>query len=138
NENFKGQFSPRVSGVFTVAENHNFRASFQRGFRIPTNQNQYIDLLTPQARLVGGLPLFRERYNMIENPVYALSDIERGQVTPYEFKEWERERVETYEVGYIGVVDEWLFVDVFYYYTRFLTFDGTAVLIQLKDPAGSP
>src|SRR5690606_2718953 len=75
NENFKGQFSPRISGVLTVADDHNFRASFQRGFRIPTTQNQYIDLLTPQARLVGGLPLFRERYDMINNPVYALSDI---------------------------------------------------------------
>ena len=137
NENFKGQFSPRVSGVLTVAENHNFRASFQRGFRIPTSQDQYIDLLTPQARLVGGLPLFRERYNMIDNPVYALSDVENGNITPYQFKEWEPEKVETYEIGYKSVIDNRLFVDVFYYYNRFLTFDGTAVLIQLKDPAGS-
>src|SRR5690606_8882919 len=35
NENFKGQFSPRISGVYTVAPNHNIRASFQGGFRIP-------------------------------------------------------------------------------------------------------
>ena len=137
NENFKGQFSPRISGVLTVAEDHNFRASFQRGFRIPTTQNQYIDLLTPQARLVGGLPLFRERYNMIDNPVYALSDIQSGNITPYQFKEWEPEKVETYEVGYKSVIAERLFVDLFYYYNRFLTFEGTAVLVQLKDPNGS-
>src|SRR5690606_1711133 len=103
----------------------------------PTNQDQYIDLLTPQARLVGGLPLFRERYNMIDNPVYALSDVENGNITPYKFNEWEPEKVETYEIGYKSVIDNRLFVDVFYYYNRFLTFDGTAVLIQLKDPAGS-
>lgn len=137
NENFKGQFSPRISGVLTVAEDHNFRASFQRGFRIPTTQNQYIDLLTPQARLVGGLPLFRDRYNMIDNPVYALSDIESGNITPYQFKEWEPEKVETYEVGYKSVIADRLFVDLFYYYNRFLTFEGTAVLVQLKDPNGS-
>jgi len=137
NENFKGQFSPRVSGVLTVAENHNFRASFQRGFRIPTTQNQYIDLLTPQARLVGGLPLFRERYNMIDNPVYALSDVQSGNLTPYPFKEWEPEKVETYEVGYKSAIDNRLFVDLFYYYNRFLTFEGAAVLVQLKDPNGS-
>src|SRR5690606_29351810 len=89
NDNFKGQFSPRISGVLTVADHHNFRASFQRGFRIPTTQNQYIDLLTPQARLVGGLPLFRERYNMVSNPVYALSDIQGGNITPYQFSDWE-------------------------------------------------
>ncbi len=70
NENFEGQWSPRVSGVYT-AGNHNFRASYQTGFRIPTTQDQYIDLVTPQARLIGGLPLFRDRYNFSQNPVYS-------------------------------------------------------------------
>ncbi len=74
NENFAGQFSPRVSGVYTVG-NHNFRASYQTGFRIPTTQDQYIDLLTPQARLIGGLPLFRDRYNFNANPVYSLASV---------------------------------------------------------------
>ena len=74
NENFAGQFSPRVSGVYTVG-NHNFRASYQTGFRIPTTQDQYIDLATPQARLIGGLPLFRDRYNFNTNPVYSLATV---------------------------------------------------------------
>lgn len=136
NENFKGQFSPRISGVLTLAEHHNIRASFQRGFRIPTTQNQYIDLNTPQARLVGGLPMFREKYNMISNPVFALSDIQSGNMTPYQFKEWEPERVETYEIGYKSMINNRLMIDAFYYYNRFLTFEGTAVLVQRKDPNG--
>lgn len=136
NENFKGQFSPRVSGVFTVAENHNFRASFQRGFRIPTTQNQYIDLLTPQARLIGGLPIFRQKYNMDTNPVFALTDVLSGNVTPYEFKEWEPEKVETYEIGYKSNIDQRLYIDAFYYYNRFLTFEGSTVLVQRADPNG--
>ncbi|MDP2042326.1 MAG: TonB-dependent receptor [Algoriphagus sp.] len=74
NENFDGQWSPRVSGVYT-AGNHNFRASYQTGFRIPTTQDQYIDLVTPQARLIGGLPLFRDRYNFSQNPVYSLATV---------------------------------------------------------------
>lgn len=74
NENFEGQWSPRVSGVYT-AGNHNFRASYQTGFRIPTTQDQYIDLATPQARLIGGLPLFRDRYNFSQNPVYSLATV---------------------------------------------------------------
>jgi iron complex outermembrane receptor protein len=76
NENFAGQFSPRVSGVFT-AGNHNFRASYQTGFRIPTTQDQYIDLLTPQARLIGGLPYLRDKYSFNENPVYSLSTVQQ-------------------------------------------------------------
>ncbi len=74
NENFAGQLSPRISGVFTQG-NHNFRASYQTGFRIPATQDQYIDLFTPQARLIGGLPLFRDKYNLISNPVYSLTTV---------------------------------------------------------------
>src|SRR5690606_11733630 len=136
NENFKGQFSPRVSAVYTVADHHNFRASCQRGFRIPTTQTQYIDLLTPQARLVGGLPLFRDKYNMNNNPVYALSDVNNQDFTPYEFKEWEPERVETYEVGYKSLINGKLLVDLFYYYNRFLSFEGSVVLLQRANPDG--
>ncbi|PSL07210.1 TonB-dependent receptor-like protein [Cecembia rubra] len=74
NENFDGQWSPRVAAVYTAGK-HNFRASYQTGFRIPTTQDQYIDLLTPQARLIGGLPLFRERYNLNNNPAYSLATV---------------------------------------------------------------
>ncbi len=141
NMNFKGQFSPRISGVYTVAKNHNFRASFQRGFRIPTTQNQYINLLTPSVRLVGGLPLFREKYNMINNAVYEQTAItatnaQDGSLKPYKFREWQPERVQTYEVGYKGVIGNKLYIDAFYYYNRFLTFDGITVLLQKKDPNG--
>lgn len=74
NENFAGQWSPRISGVFTEGT-HNFRASYQTGFRIPTNQDQYIDLNTPQARLIGGLPFFADRYNLNANPGYTLANV---------------------------------------------------------------
>lgn len=63
NQNFAGQFTPRVSAVATFGE-QNFRVSYQTGFRIPTTQNQYIDLQTPLARLIGGLPEFYNRYNL--------------------------------------------------------------------------
>lgn len=63
NENFEGQFTPRVSGVATFGE-HNIRLSYQSGFRIPTTQNQYIDLKTPAGTLIGGLPEFNSRYNL--------------------------------------------------------------------------
>lgn len=133
NENFEGQFSPRISGVYTFIPNHNLRASFQQGFRIPTTQNQYIDLLTPQARLIGGLPLFIDKYNMVDNPAYRLTP--DGPV-PFEYKKWQPERVETYEVGYKSLVNEKLIIDAFYYYNRFLTFEGSMLLVQKKDVDG--
>lgn len=76
NENFEGQWSPRASAVYTAGQ-HNFRVSYQTGFRIPTTQDQFIDLQTPQARLIGGLPFMRQRYGFNTNPVYSLQTVTR-------------------------------------------------------------
>lgn len=57
-QNFDGQFSPRVSFVYSAGErkNHNFRASFQTGFRNPTTQDQYIGLDLGPFALIGSAP----------------------------------------------------------------------------------
>ncbi|TCI92266.1 TonB-dependent receptor [Tenacibaculum sp. M341] len=53
--NFDGNFSPRVSLAYAAGEskNHNFRVSYQTGFRNPTTQDQYIGLNTGAGFLVG-------------------------------------------------------------------------------------
>lgn len=73
NKNFEGRFTPRAAAVYTFAGDNNLRLSYQTGFRIPTTQNQYIDLLVPNARLIGGLPQFQTKYDMTNNPVYTRS-----------------------------------------------------------------
>ncbi len=237
NENFKGQFTPRVSAVATFGE-QNFRVSYQTGFRIPTTQNQYIDLQTPQARLIGGLPEFFSRYGLSNaysranvaavgaaigatatNPAFqqtqlaALTGIIRPQVIaavqadvtnrvttgvaaavaagqipaslsaatiqsqvtaqmagtaaqgaiaqntaaqvtanapnfiqaqavganlnqlkPYQRREFKPERVQSYEIGYRGVISKKLFVDAYYYSSVYKDFLGSVVLLQ---PTGS-
>tara|TARA_R110002020_G_scaffold247502_2_gene461480 strand:- start:4052 stop:7003 length:2952 start_codon:yes stop_codon:yes gene_type:complete len=188
NENFAGQWSPRVSGVFTQG-NHNFRASYQTGFRIPTNQDQYIDLNTPQARLIGGLPFFANQYNLNANPGYTLANVTSygaavqqstqdptiqaqalaivqqqvaagiitpeqapakvaetvgflaaqaniGQLQPYEIKEFQPERVKSFEVGYKGIWGTKLLVDAYAYFNRFENFNGSQVLVQDATDAG--
>jgi outer membrane receptor protein involved in Fe transport len=149
NENFKGQVNPRASAVLTVAKDHNIRASYQTGFRIPTTQNQYIDLLTPQARLVGGLPLFRERYNMINNPVYTLQSVQaygaalqrgtpeaqaRQLLQVFQFRDFQPERVRSFEVGYKSLIGNKLSIDAYYYNNTFINFDGGAVVVQSREP----
>ncbi|MDC8004332.1 TonB-dependent receptor [Aureisphaera galaxeae] len=52
-ELFDGFFSPRVAAGFTIAENHNIRASYQTGFRNPTTQDLFIGLDVGRAILVG-------------------------------------------------------------------------------------
>ncbi len=145
NQNFKAQISPRVSAVLTLAKVHNFRASFQQGFRIPTTQSQYINLKTPSARLIGGLPEFAQKYNFSGNPVYTLQSVQAfgaafqagtppaqaaQALQPFKNPGYDPERVQTFEVGYKGLINNKLFIDAYYYSNRFLNFEGSQIVVQ--------
>lgn len=64
-QNFDGSYSPRVSVVYAAGESrtHNFRASFQTGFRNPTTQDQYIGFNVGNAVLIGSAPDNLLRYS---------------------------------------------------------------------------
>ncbi|WP_291100370.1 MULTISPECIES: TonB-dependent receptor domain-containing protein [unclassified Flavobacterium] len=64
-KNFAGNYSPRLSLVYSAGENkqHNFRASFQTGFRNPSTQDQYIGFNVGNAVLVGSAPDNLLRYS---------------------------------------------------------------------------
>ena len=57
-QNFEGNYSPRVSFVYSAGgdKKHNFRTSFQTGFRNPTTQDQYIGFDVGNAILLGSAP----------------------------------------------------------------------------------
>ncbi|MFV5700307.1 TonB-dependent receptor domain-containing protein [Flavobacterium sp. XS2P12] len=63
-KNFNGSLSPRVSLVYSGGESkkHNFRASFQTGFRNPSTQDQYIGFNVGSAILLGSAPDNLTRY----------------------------------------------------------------------------
>lgn len=136
NENFEGQFSPRVSAVYTFLSTHNIRASYQTGFRIPHCQDQYIDLLTPQARLIGGLPFLRQRYGLETGPVYTAESVLAGNPQQYTFKEFKPEKVIAFEVGYKSLIARKLLVDAYIYRNNFRNFNGSQILV--KPIPGSP
>lgn len=130
NMNFKGQFSPRVSAVYTFLETQNIRISYQTGFRIPNNQDQYIDLVTPQAHLIGGLPFLQERYHLNQGPVYSLQSVQAGAPKQYTFSEFLPERIQAYELGYKALVAKKLLIDAYIYKNDFKNMNGIQVLIQ--------
>ena len=70
-ENFDGNYSPRVSFVWTPdeARKHNFRLSYQTGFRYPTTQNQYIGLETPIGILLGSASDNFDRYETTDRNI---------------------------------------------------------------------
>ncbi|HMI06489.1 MAG TPA: TonB-dependent receptor, partial [Flavobacterium sp.] len=63
-QNFKGFVSPRVAFVYSAGANkiHNFRVSYQTGFRNPTTQDQYIGLDLGPYALIGSAPDNLTRY----------------------------------------------------------------------------
>lgn len=130
NENFKGQFNPRLSAVYSVNRNNNIRASFQTGFRIPTTQDQYIDLLTPQARLIGSLPPLLQKYNLTSANTFTLQSILAGQPKAYDFPTFKPERVSTIEFGYKSLINNRLLIDAYYYNSTYHDFIGTVALVQ--------
>ena len=66
-QNFDGNVSPRVSFVYSAGaqKTHNFRASYQTGFRNPTTQDQYIGLDLGPFALIGSAPENLVRYSEI-------------------------------------------------------------------------
>ncbi len=144
NENFDGVVSPRISGVYRVKENHNIRASYQTGFRMPTTQGQFIDLDIISARLLGGLPWAQEKYNLAAPnsftgqsvAAYSKAVFDNGSTQEAidsftyllevndNFEAVKPERVRSFEIGYKSLIGNRLLLDVAYYfnwYTDFIT-----------------
>ena len=146
NENFEGQISPRASAVWEFANNQNLRASFQKGFRMPTTQDQYIDLDVVTRRLLGRNELIADRYNLDKNTVYTTESVQAAQasgnvsdlvVATDAYKEYKTEKVTTFEVGYKSVLfDGKLFLDLYYYNSTYQDFGAEIDVTQAYSIAG--
>ena len=82
-KNFDGNYSPRVSLVYSAGERkqHNFRASYQTGFRNPSTQDQYIGFNVGSAVLVGSAPDNLLRYTetrAVANGTPAIGQVYAG------------------------------------------------------------
>ncbi len=147
NTNFEGKFTPRFSAVVTVAPNHFIRASYQNAYRFPSNQNQWINLNTGAGVLIGGIPSLRDFYHFNTNPVYTAPSIgafytdllTTGVPKPallkvQNFDTYKPESVNSYELGYKGVANKKLLIDLYGYYSEYKNFIGRINAAQFKNP----
>ena len=146
NMNFEGQFTPRVTGVYTVAPNNNIRLSYQTGYRNPTTQNQYIDLSVGggSTRLIGGLPEMVQKYNLFTNRPFTdvsyrnfLASAAAGAANPTLLKTYSfdpngvrPESVQAYELGYKGLIGSKLLIDAYGYYNAYKDFITSVEVFQ--------
>jgi outer membrane receptor protein involved in Fe transport len=146
NENFDGRFTPRLTGVYTVAPNNNIRLSYQTGYRNPTTQNQFIDLSVGggSTRLIGGLPSSLVKYNLYGNKPFTdvsyrnfLASASAGAANPallktYSFTEGgvKPESVKAYELGYKGLLGSKVLLDAYGYYNTYSDFITSVEVFQ--------
>ena len=131
NENFRGQITPRISGVFTVAKIHNIRASYQTGFRNPDTQAQFIFFPTSTGVILGGTRVNAERYKVYEVPVKNSFDTTQSLTLNYV----QPEQLTSIEVGYKAVIFDKLLIDINYYRNSYKDFISQASVIS---PSNSP
>ena len=136
NENFDGQFSPRVSAVYTAGANrqHNIRASYQTGFRNPSTQNQFIFFPTGQGTLVGSTEANAARYGIHNGGAYTnasynafIGSVLAGQANPALLVERnlayiQPEQLKAIEFGYKGLVTPKFLMDLSVYHTIYNDF----------------
>jgi len=156
NENFDGQFTPRVSAVYTISETHNIRASFQTGFRNPDTQAQFIYFPSSSGTLLGSTEANAGRYGVHNGGAWtqesynAFRSAQNGSGTldpltgapvggnpnllvtadiPYV----QPESLKSFEVGYKGVFSNKFLIDLNAYYTTYKDFIGGQI-VAVKAP----
>lgn len=156
NENFDGNFTPRFSGVYSVGRSHNFRASFQTGFRNPTPVDQFIKLNVGPITILGGAPSNSAGMNVYENSFTAASAnvfgpavgaAIGGGASPQQAVMQNKdllvksnvayikpEQQKAYEVGYKGLINEKLLIDLNYYYSKYTDFLLNTVVLRPTSP----
>ena len=131
NQNFTGRFTPRITGLFKVAENNNIRISYQTAYRFPSTQQQWIDLdVGGNTRLIGGNNFFKTDKGLNSKPTFFL-ETNVANIKPYVSEEFKPESVRSFEMGYKGLlIDNKLLVDVYGYYGQYKNFITRRLVIQ--------
>ncbi len=147
NQNFNGRITPRAAIIYSTGKNkeHNFRFAYQTGFRNPTTQNQYINLNIGVANLLGGTSdnianytksfpindstsvtitgaqVYSNSYTAASVQNFAASgnptDLVKADIAYIQ-----PEKVSTYELGYRGIVNKRMFLDISGYHNTYENF----------------
>jgi outer membrane receptor protein involved in Fe transport len=138
-EKFKGEVTPRVSVVYSIAKSdlHHIRMSYQTAFRFPSTQDQWIDLDLGFYHNLGGIQEVQNKYNFDTNPVYPLSGsnpitavpvLDNG---PFIIPTFGPEKVTALELGYRGIyMNKRLFIDTYIYQNKYNGFLANQLVVQ--------
>lgn len=150
---FDPKLNPRIAIVYSPTEKHNFRMSFQNGYRFPTLFEGFAFVNNGGVRRLGGLQVTSEHLHVFENS-YINSSVtafksavnldvnggmnqndaitkEEGLLVKSTYDYIQPEHVNSFEAGYKGMwFDKKLFVDVDYYFSIYDNFIGQLDVTQ--------
>ncbi len=152
NPEFSAKFTPRLAAVYTLDKIHNFRVTFQKGYRFPALFEALSYVNNGRVKRVGILPVINEGLGYRENS-YTQSSVaafnaavkaagntdaaalaNRGLLQAANLPEGGPEGIVSYEVGYKSVLfDNKLVVDVDAYTN---VYDGFLGQVQVYVPIG--
>lgn len=153
NPEFDPKLTPRLAAVYTVAERHNFRFTFQQGYRFPALFEALSFVNNGTVKRVGSLSYINEGLGYLENSYTQASIIDfnaavsaqgntdaaalanRGLLKAADLPKARPERINSFEVGYKSILlDNKLVVDIDAYSN---TYDGFLGQVQVNVPIGT-
>lgn len=125
NENFDAVFSPAMSLVYQLAEEHVIRGGVSAAVRNPTMSDQFLYYDIGRAILLGNLNGFDslatlESFNDARNQ----SNFDWNRIEYFNVAPIKPERVRTFELGYRGTLAKKIYVDASYFYSIYQDFIG--------------
>jgi iron complex outermembrane receptor protein len=152
-EYFSPKLNPRIAAVYSPTQQHNFRISFQNGYRFPTLFEGFAYVNNGGVRRLGGLPAISQHLGVFENSYLNTSvtafknavnaDVNNGLtqsdaiqkdkniLVKSNYTYIQPEHINSFEVGYKGVLfDNKLFVDIDYYFSFYDHFIGQLDVTQ--------
>lgn len=132
NISLMGQFTPRIALVYSPQKEQNIRVSYQTGFRLPTSQDQYIDLSVPGQHNLGGVRSVIDKYDLNGKAITEISYNKPNPVT-YTYGNFEPEQVRTFEFGYKTIFKNWLLFDAVYYHSTYTNKLSSVNVVKVKE-----
>ncbi len=152
-EYFDPKVNPRIAIVYSPSQQHNFRASFQNGYRFPTLFEGFAYVNNGGVRRLGGLKTTSEHLHVFENSYInssvtafknavnkAVNDgasqsdaiLQNANILVQSTYDYiQPEHINSFEAGYKGILfNNKLFVDIDYYFSAYDNFIGQLDVTQ--------
>lgn len=152
NPEFDPKFTPRLAAVYTLKKTHNFRVTYQQGYRFPALFEALSYVNNGRVKRVGSLPYINEGLGYLENSYTQASVVNfnaavsaqgntdaaalanRNLLHVANLPDAKPEHITSFEVGYKSVLfDNKLVVDIDAYTN---TYDGFLGQVQVYVPKG--